>query len=544
MSTAANKFTEIPVLIAGGGPVGMTLALFLAHYGVASILVEQNASTTRHPKMDLTNGRSMELFRRIGLADTLRRVGVPAANPFDIAYLTSLAGHEIHHFVIPSASQTAQEIAERNDGTHAREEPLRVSQVVIEPVLKDAVDAHPLIDVRFGTCFEEITENGAEEVLATVRHRDSGMVETIRCQYLIGCDGGGSRVRRQLGIPLDGEQGVAGAYMVHFRSGDADLLQRFGVLWHTQTPLGTMIAQDDQEVFTLQRWLLPDDEPDKLNPETLLEQWAGRSFDYEILQANPWTAHFVVAQSYRKGRVILAGDAAHQYVPTGGYGMNSGIADAAALSWVLAALVQGWGGETLLTAYEEERRPTAWMHLEASQRHLGTRIDIHTRYANYDKLDDDTPEGEAQRRELGAYIENIGNAENASWGVEWGYRYDHSPIISYDGEAPEFEPVDYRPNTCPGARLPHIFLEPGVSIHDRLGSYFTAISLDGSDLGAFAQAAQAQNIPLETLILDRPDLLSVYEKPILLVRPDQHIAWRGEALPEEVAPILAKAVGR
>ena len=332
--------------------------------------------------------------------------------------------------------------------------------------------------------------------------------------------------------------------MVHFRSPAADLLQRFGVLWHTQTPVGTMIAQDDKEIFTLQRWLIPGEDPEQLKPAELLEHWAGTSFDYEILQANPWTAHFVVAQEYARGRVVLAGDAAHQYVPTGGYGMNSGIADAAALSWVLAALVQGWGGPALLTAYDIERRPTAWMHLQASQRHLGVRIDIHTQFAERDQLDAPTAEGELQRAELGAYIEKVGNAENASWGVEWGYRYEGSPIISYEPGAPDFEPVDYRPNTWPGARLPHVFLEPKVSIHDRLGAYFTAIVFDDADLGAFSEAAAAEGIPLEILRLNRPDLLPVFEKPILLVRPDQHIAWRGDTVPADPAAVLRRAAGR
>ena len=174
---------------------------------------------------------------------------------------------------------------------------------------------------------------------------------------------------------------VAGAYMVHFRTEDLALLQRWGPIYHLQNGAGTIIAQNDRDIFTLQAWLLPGSDLATKTPEEVLEGWVGTKFDYEILQANPWTANFVVAQHYRKGRALLAGDAAHQFIPTGGYGMNSGIADAAGLAWALAANLQGWGGEGLLDAYDLERRATAWWHLEAAKRHFAVRIQIGEVYA-------------------------------------------------------------------------------------------------------------------------------------------------------------------
>jgi 2-polyprenyl-6-methoxyphenol hydroxylase-like FAD-dependent oxidoreductase len=542
MPKAATR--SIPVLVAGGGPVGMTVALFLAHYGVPTILVERNPSTTRHPKMDLTNGRTMELFRRIGIVDKLRDVGVPRDNPFDISWITSFAGHELHRFRYPSSNQAAEIAARVNDGSFTSEAPLRVSQVVIEPALKAAIDAHPLIDVRFNTTFERIVKNDEAGVVVEVHANGADETYEIECQYLAGCDGGGSRVRRQLGIELDGNMAVAGAYMVHFRSDARDLMQRWGIAWHYQNGGGSLIAQNDQDIWTLQRWLIPGEDPDQLKAEDILETWAGCKFDYEILQANPWAANLVVAERYVDNRVALAGDSAHQYIPTGGYGMNSGIADAAALSWALAALVQGWGGDKLLAAYEAERKPTAWWHLEAAQRHMAVRIAFSELYAAAGDLEGDSPEAAARRSAAAEQVVKLGNAENESWGVEQGYRYDGSPIIAHEAGAPTIDPLTYRPNTWPGVRLPHVFLEPGLSIHDKLGRYFTLIALTPTNTAAVRQAAEAADIPVEIVELNRPDLLPIYERPLLLVRPDQHIAWRGDRLPDDVNGLLSLAAGR
>src|SRR5579862_2438822 len=506
VGTKMTKEIETPILIAGGGPVGMTLALNLARYGVRSLLVERNPATTRHPKMDLTNGRSMELFRRLGLTEKLRDAGVPRDNPFDISWITSLAGHELHRFVYPSSQQAAAAIRECNDGSQASEPGLRVSQIVIEPVLKQAIDENPLIDVRFSTAFVRLVAQDDNGVIAEIADSITGEAEQVRCAYLAGCDGGGSRVRRELGIELDGQMAVAGAYMVHFRTDARELLQRWGIAWHYQSGTGTIIAQNDKDIFTLQAWLFPGMDPDKMRPEDILEGWVGTKFDYEILQANPWTANLVVAQKFGAGRVLLAGDSAHQFIPTGGYGMNSGMADAAGLAWMLAALVNGWGGPRLLEAHDAERRPTAWWHLQASQRHMAVRGQIGQIYAEAGELEDGTPEAEIRRQETGRKIAALGNAENESWGVELGYRYDQSPIMVGEADAPAIDPLTYRPSTWPGARLPHVFLADGTPIHDRLGLYFTLLALEDVDSGVIEARAAALRIPLSVLRLHRPDL--------------------------------------
>ena len=292
--------------------------------------------------MDITNARSMELFRRLGVVDALRAVAVPESSNFDVSWITSLTGHELHRFRYPSVTDWRRLIAERNDGSMPCEPPMRVSQVEIEPVLQRAVQAAPMVEARWGVELEDIAQD-EEGVTATLRTAD-GAAEQVRCRYLAGCDGGTSRVRQCLGIRLEGQSRVQQRFLTHFRSTDTELLQRWGIAWHYQSAAGTLIAQNDKDIWTLQTRWPQETPPEDVDIAGLLRGFAGRDFSHEILVANAWTPHFVVAERYSEGRVLLAGDAAHQYVPTGGYGMNTGIGDACDLGWKLAAVLHGYGG--------------------------------------------------------------------------------------------------------------------------------------------------------------------------------------------------------
>ena len=516
---------EVPVLIAGGGPVGMTLACELARRDTACMLVERNTTTTRHPKMDITNARSMELFRRLGLADALRRVAVPEDNNFDVSWITTLSGHELHRFRYPSASEWRRLIRERNDGSMPGEPPMRVSQVEIEPVLQRAVLSDRRIDARWGVAFEELLQDEGG-VIATLRAQD-GRSERVRCRYLVGCDGGTSQVRNCLGIRLDGRARVMDRFMTHFRSQATDVLQRWGVAWHYQSPAGSLIAQNDRDTWTLQTRWPSDVAPDKVDPRVLLRAFAGRDFDHEILVANAWTPHLLVAQQYGTGRVFLAGDAAHQYIPTGGYGMNTGIADACDLGWKLAAVLHGFGGPRLLASYDLERRPVGMRNREASRRHSEVRAEIAVVYRTClpSGLDD-----EAARTEAGRRIAKIGNAENESFGIELGYAYADSPVICADpGAQISKDPLRYVPTTAPGVRLPSIVLPDGVPIFDSLGRWFTLVCVGVFPGDALKAAAARRGIPLDVLKLDAAEAAKAYGRGLLVVRPDQQIAWRGGA---------------
>jgi 2-polyprenyl-6-methoxyphenol hydroxylase-like FAD-dependent oxidoreductase len=497
---------EVPVLIAGGGPVGMTLARALALYGIRCLLVERNDATTRHPKMDITNGRSMELFRRLGLVDRLRAVAVPEENNFDVSWITSLTmeqgGRELHRFRYPSVVEKRAEILAKNDGTQPREPAMRVSQVMIEPVLRDAIIDDPLIEARWGVALEDFAQD-ADGVTAILRVQDSGATETVRCAFLAGCDGGSSVVREKLGIGLDGRAAVAQRYMIHFHSDARELLQAFGVAWHYQTDKGTLIAQDDKDTWTLQTRPAPGVDPSTLDPNAMLDVWAGRAFPRKILVANQWTPHLLLAERYGAGRVFLAGDSAHQYIPTGGYGMNTGIADAIDLGWKLAATLKGFGGPGLLASYERERRPVGYRNRLASERHTDVRMKIAELYRR--ESDPDT---------LGRGIAALGNAENESWGIEFGYRYD----------GVEGDPVIYDPTTAPGARLPSVFLRDGSALYDKLDPWFTLLVFGSADPSSLIDASPA---PVETVVVDDPAVAPIYDAKMVLVRPDTHVAWRG-----------------
>jgi 2-polyprenyl-6-methoxyphenol hydroxylase-like FAD-dependent oxidoreductase len=521
------------------------LAIVLGRFGVKTMLVERNAATTRHPKMDITNGRSMELFRKFGLVDALRKAAVPEQHPFDVSWVTSMAGHELHRFRYPSVVEARHLIIANNDGTQSREPAMRVSQVEIEPVLKRAAESCPIVDVRFGMALEDFREN-ADNVTVKLRNSATGDTEDVRCDYLAGCDGGGSRVRELLQIALDGTPKVAQRFMVHFRSTARDVLQRWGIAWHYQSPFGTLIAQNDDDIWTLHARFKDDVPPNDIDPSALVRKFAGADFDHEVLVANAWTPHLLLAQSYGRRRVFLAGDAAHQYIPTGGYGMNTGIGDAVDLGWKLAATLAGFGGRALLPSYETERRPVGLRNREASAGHTKVRIAIAEAYRTHsDDPGSGSPTSDARRAELSAAIARLGNAENESTGIEFGYVYHGSPVVADEaGTAPPSDPLRYVPTTMPGARLPSTFLQDGSALFDRLGPWFTLVNFGAMDTAPVVTAAERARVPLQVLSLREPALEGIYGRDAFLVRPDQHVAWRGaETSATDAGNVLARALG-
>lgn len=542
-----NAKYDTPVLIAGGGPVGMTLALELAYHGVKSILIERNPTTTHHPKMDLTNGRSMELFRRLGIVDQLRAVGVAETEKLDIVWATSASGHKLYSFDYPCPNDWRKQARAINDGTFTLEPPMRVSQVVLEPVLKKAIDENPLVDVRFGWAFESYRED-ADGITALIRNSASGETLDIRAQYLAGCDGGGSRVRSEAGIKLEGEFGVVPVFMIHFSSTAHDVLAKFGAAYHLQTGFGTLISQNGKDIWTLHVVLPPGTDTEKLDAAEMLRTFAGKDFAFEILVANAWTPHLVVAEKYRQGRVFLAGDAAHQFIPTGGYGMNTGVWDAADLGWKLAAVLHGWGGDKLLDSVDAERRAIALQNRGAAYTNAMERFKIEALIKeSREKIDLESDAAASVRAELAQQIATIGNRENESWGIEHGYRYTDSPVIVNDqnpADAPVFDPLHATPTGWPGARLPHFFLADGSALYDTLGKELSLISLQNVATNDFEIAAKELGIPLKIVPISTDTHLEKLGYKLLLIRPDQHIAWSGKTAPADCRKILLQAVGR
>jgi len=565
---------DTSVLIAGGGPVGLTLALELERHGIDAILIERNLTTTRHPKMDITNGRSMEIFRRLGLIDKLREVAVPSDHQVSVVWATNLVGEELARFDYPSVDEARSQLRENNDGRMALEPAMRVSQVVLEPVLKEALDTRAQhIDVRFGWGLESF-EQDDEGVTATIKCTETGELKNIRSRFLAGCDGANSVARKGLGIPVNtitplevlesndrsnyladyrGEplqdpKRWPARYQIHFKSSDLALFERFGGhTWHLQLANGTtVIAQNDSDTWTMH--LLPDLYPgiEDADPKDVLYKILGCEFDCEVLVSNRWYPQLALADNFGSGRVWLAGDAVRQVIPTGGYGMNTGIGDAMALGWVLAANVDGWAGSSLFAAYEVERRHVAARNRLASGTHAAVRYQI-SRANPGEILFQQGAEADAARASFGDYIRELGNLENEAWGIECGYRYDDSPIICHEGgQAPPYEWEYYEPTTWPGGRAPNVFMSDGKPLFDVLGTGMTLLNFSDASSETLVEAADAAGVPLKVINLNDDHVARLYEKALVLVRPDQHVAWRADQQPssvEEAAGIFNRIRG-
>jgi len=534
---------DAPVLIAGAGPIGMVLALELAHQGVRSILVERRPATTTFPKMDITNARSMELLARLGLADLVRSVGVPAQHSFDVIFASSLAGRAFGRWQLPSAEEMRAEIARCADGSMPAEPWLRASQAKVEAVLMERCLLDDLIDVQRPWQVTGVAQD-ADFVETTIAHAELGDHRVLRSAYVVGCDGARSRVRESLGVTQDGVEAVATFALVHFRSRDRERLQAHGQYWHLFfAGGGVVISQDEDEIWTLHSMIAPDTDPRSVDPVAVIHDVCGVPVEVDgVFESTVWKPNVLVADSYRAGRVFLAGDACHQVVPTGGYGMNTGVADAVDLGWKLAAVLDGWGGEALLDSYEAERRPVALRNRDWSFRNLSVHLQTWER-ADVALIDQDSEAGARHRTELGDFLA-ANNGENTSTGIELGYSYAGSPVVAADGEPPDLDPFHYTPTTLPGARAPHVALPDGRSILAEFSRVFTLVDHGATGAERVLEAAAARGIPIRRVALDpHAPSAPIYERRLVLVRPDGHVAWRGDDLPDDCDALIAHVAG-
>lgn len=550
----ASGTTQVPsterrsVVIAGGGPVGMVLALELSLHGVKSTLVEQAPHTTTFPKMDLTNSRSMELLDRLGLAEEIRSVGVAPEHSFDVVFCSSLEGHEVGRWHYPSVDEMRGWMAQTNDGTAPAQAWQRATQIEVEKVLMGRCLEDDNVEVlrpwRVGGVVED--DDGVQ---VSITSPVGGEDVTLRADYVVGCDGAGSVVRRAMGLTMEGERGVVTFCQVHFKSRDRETLHKHGQFWHAffvGGGVGAIIAQDEEDTWTLQTTAIMDGvRTDDIDKQQLLDSVCGRHLEIdEVMQSSVWQANVLVADRYRQGRLFVAGDAAHEFIPTGGYGLNTGFADAVNLGWKLAAVLKGFGGEALLESYETERRPVAITGRDWSFRHLGIHINAQG-LAKPELIDAEGPEGDAHRAELAEYF-SANTGEHGSWGVEMGYRYDGSGVVVDDGQAaPEFDGANYVPTTAPGARAPHVTLPDGSSPLDAFRDGFTLITFAGeSSAKGLADAAKEAGVPLRVLPIEDEATRQIYERDFVLVRPDGHVAWRGDAVPEDTKALLGQVTGQ
>ncbi|MFQ6393600.1 FAD-dependent monooxygenase [Nocardia sp. KC 131] len=524
--------SEVPVLIVGGGPIGMTLALDLGWRGVPCLLVEETDRILTVPRANTLSARSMEHFRRLGIAARIRATGLPADYPTDVSYRTRIRGPELHRVTLPSSAQVLAG-TDRDHNSPTNEPMHRIAQFYLEPILLDDSRRYPHVRIERETKLEAFEETDGG-VRATVRSMSTGVTRTVHADFLVGCDGGNSVVRQQLGARLTGTDTVFQAVSTYYRAPALkDLIQpRTWMTWSmNRDGMGVTIAIDGQDLWLTHTFLPVDTDTGLVDPGALITQAVGSELPHEILGVDRWTGHRLVADRYGSDRVFIAGDAAHLWVPMAGMGMNTGISEAAHLAWMLAAVHTGWAGPQLLDAYEIERRPVA----ETISRFATSLGESLRDLGNTDVAEDDSPSGISSRQELGRAVAAADADQHKPIGLSFGYHYYGSPLLAADQPPPEFTIGGYWPSTAPGARLPHLTLPDGRSVYDQLGRDFTLLRIGPNppDPGPILRAAAARAVPVEVLDLPFDEAVERYEKILILVRPDQHIAWRGDTPPAQ-----------
>ena len=530
------------VLVAGAGPVGLSLAIELGHRGISCLVVERNDRVGYSPRAKTTNVRTREHLRRWGIANALRKASpIPPDYPPTVVFATRMNGPELARF------ENALH-ASRNRNELFSEESQWVPQYTLEDVLRQHAASLPGVRIAFGQELGAIKQDDAG-VTATVRDVQTGEAKTLRGRYVVGADGARSSVRDAIGAQMRGDTPSMKNYSIIFRAPGLAARQIHGeaiMYWLVNADVPALVGPMDQHGlwFFMATKLADDVDPATVDPVALIRRGIGLAdLDIVIVRRDPWVARSLIADTYSKGRVFLAGDACHLHPPFGGFGMNMGIGDAVDLGWKLAATIQGWGGPDILASYQLERRPVHERVINEAVTNYATVGNQLVRPA----LEDLGPDGETARREVGATILRTKAREFNTLGVVLGYRYEGSPIIVSDGTAaPPEHPTDYVPSAVPGCLAPHLWLQDGTSLYDHFGDGYTLLitGTDADGVEAFSVAAEARGFPLKVVKPDDDRLMSRYEARFALIRPDQHVAWRGSQLPNNAGPLLDRLSGR
>jgi 2-polyprenyl-6-methoxyphenol hydroxylase-like FAD-dependent oxidoreductase len=536
-----NRLTDgnADVVIVGAGPVGLSAAIELGLRGVRCIVVERNDRTGYSPRAKTTNVRTREHLRRWGIADTLRKASpISPDRPSTVVFATRMNGHFLTRF------ENALHGSRVRNNLYS-EEAQWVPQYVLEDVLRTRAQSLPGVRIYFETEFLSLTQSQDGVVSRFKDHRD-GRSAVVSSTFLIGADGARSVVREAIGANMTGDGAFSRNYSIIFRAPELaarNVHEPAIMYWMINEGVPSLLGPMDEEGLWFFMATKLDADPSTIDAVELIRRGSGiADLNVEIVGTDLWVAHRLVANRYSGGRVFLAGDACHLHPPFGGFGMNMGIGDAVDLGWKLSATLAGWGGEALLASYEAERRPV-------HERTIAEAVQNYSAVSNElvrPALDEDSLRGEATRREVAEIIQAVKVREFKTLGVILGLRYANSPIIVSDGSEPPPEHfMLYVPSAHPGCLAPHLWLADGSSLYDHFGPGFTLLATDGDTAGAHAlvTAAKAREIPLKLLAPGDERLRARYGARFALIRPDQHVGWRGDAVPDDCDGLLARLTG-
>jgi 2-polyprenyl-6-methoxyphenol hydroxylase-like FAD-dependent oxidoreductase len=538
------------VLVVGAGPVGLALAIDLAQRGIAVTVAEtRHRGEPPNVKCNHVAARTMEIFRRLGVAQALRDAGLPADFPNDVAYRTTFTGEELSRIPIPCRRDRYTAQGGPDTWWPTPEPPHRINQIYLEPVLFAFAEATKGVQILNRTRIDDFTQD-IDGVRATGVNLDTGEEVQVRCDYLIGCDGGKSGVRKKMGAKLSGTDVVGRVQSTYFRAPDLLARAKNPRAWATFSlnprRCGNVYAIDGRETFLLHNYLKADEE----DFDAVDRDWAIRTilgvdadFQYEIITKEDWVGRRLVADKFRDRRVFICGDASHLWIPMAGYGMNAGIADAMNLSWLLAARLQGWGSEGILDAYEAERLPITEQVSKFAMNHA---IALQKEREGVPAgIEEPGAAGEAARARAGKALYDLNVKQYCCGGLNFGSFYDRSPLIAYDGEAPPAYTMDqFTPSTVPGCRTPHLWLADGRSLYDATGGDYALLRFDPRvDTRALEQAAAQRRVPLRVIDVESREAAGLYRQALVLSRPDQHVAWRGDAVPHDPLALVDRIRG-
>jgi 2-polyprenyl-6-methoxyphenol hydroxylase-like FAD-dependent oxidoreductase len=539
------KEINVPVLVVGAGPVGLSLAMDLAWRGVDVLVAEiRERGVEPEAKCNHVSSRTMEIFRRLGLSGKVRNAGLPEDHANDISYRTSFTGTELSRIPIPCRRDRFAATGGPDTDWPTAEPPHRINQIYLEPIMFDHAAQMQNIKFLNKTSIESFDQT-EDQVIAIAKDLDSGGKIRIVSKYVIGADSGRSKIRKMIGAKFEGDAVIQRVQSTFIKAPNLINLQKTEPAWATFTlnpeRSGNVYAIDGIETFIVHNYLLDTE----VDADAVDRDWAIRSilgvddsFEYETIKNMDWNAHRFIADKFRDRRVFICGDAAHIWVPYAGYGMNAGIADAMGLSWLVAAELNGWGAPGILDGYERERQPitqqVSHFVMDHAEAMAGQRGEVPA------NIEDVGPEGDAVRKALGKKAYDLNVQQYCCGGLNYGYFYNDSPLIVQDGDThPPYSMSEFTPSTVPGCRTPHYMVDNGRSLYDAMGPEYTLLRADPEiDVEPLVLAASEKGLPLRILDISGDEASRLYDRKLILSRPDQHIAWRGDKLPKDPTELI------